>query len=146
MTDFERENEPKPRARHDYSAEVHLNRYSLLRYLLLALGTLFLILGTIGVFLPVLPTTPFLLLTAACYARGSVTFYNWLMNNRFFGAYVRQWRHERRIPVKVKLLAIAMIVVTIGTSILYFIPIVAAKIVTGMVGVLVIAYIARFPS
>ena len=130
----------------DYSGEVHLSGSKLVRYVLLVAGSIFLVLGTLGIFLPVLPTTPFLLLTAACYARGSIRIYNWLMNNRYFGAYIRSWREEKRIPLRIKIFAITMIVLTIGSSIVFVIPILAAKILTGLIGATVIIYIARFPS
>ena len=58
-------------------------------YLLIVLGSIFVVLGTIGVFVPVLPTTPFLLLAAACYGKGSKRLYNWLTNNRMFGKYIK---------------------------------------------------------
>jgi len=130
----------------DYRNEVHLNRSRLMRGLFIALGSLFLALGVIGIFLPILPTTPFLLLTAACYARGSVRFYTMLMDNKLFGHYLRGWREERRIPRKAKIWAVTMIVLTIGTSILLFIPLLGAKIATAAVGGAVITYICRFPS
>lgn len=130
----------------DYSQDVHLKRSRGLRLLFAGLGWLALALGTVGIFLPILPTTPFLLLAAACFARSSARFYNWLMNNRIFGAYLRAWRHERRIPRHAKILAVTMIVLTIGSSILLFIPLLGAKIATAAVGGAVITYILRFPS
>lgn len=130
----------------DYRDEVRLSGSKLVRYALLAVGSISLVLGTLGVFLPVLPTTPFLLLTAACYARGSVRVYNWLMNNRYFGGYIRAWRQERRIPVRMKMAAIIMIAITIGSSVAFFIPLLPVKILTGLIGIAVIVYIARFPS
>lgn len=130
----------------DYSNEVHLSGSKVARYGLITLGSLSLALGTLGVFLPVLPTTPFLLLTAACYARGSTRIYNWLMNNRYFGAYIRSWRNEKRIPARIKILAITMILFTICSSITFVIPFLMAKIFTGLIGIAVILYIARYPS
>ncbi len=130
----------------DFSQDVHPKRSRGLRLFFAGLGWLALSLGAIGIFLPVLPTTPFLLLAAACFARSSARFYNWLMNNRLFGPYLRAWRHERRIPRHAKILAVAMIVLTIGTSILLFIPLLGAKLATAAVGGAVITYILRFPS
>ena len=130
----------------DYSKEVRLKKSRFLRYLLIASGTLSLILGTIGIFLPVLPTTPFLLLAAACYARSSERFYNRLMNDRYLGPYLRMWRNERRIPIAAKVMAVAAIVVSIGISVLYFIPILAVKVGVSAVGLGVSVYICRFPS
>jgi hypothetical protein len=92
----------------------------LLRVILITLGTIFLGLGLIGIFIPILPTTPFLLLAAACYARSSQRFYNWLMNNRWFGSYIKNYRDGRGIPLKFKILTITLLWLTILTSI-YFV-------------------------
>jgi len=59
------------------------------RFILTIVGTISLVFGVIGIFLPILPTTPFLLLAAACYARSSERFYNKLMNNKWFGNYIK---------------------------------------------------------
>lgn len=58
------------------------------RYLYILLGAIFLSLGVIGVFLPILPTTPFLLLTSFCFLRSSKRLYNWLVNHRIFGVFI----------------------------------------------------------
>jgi uncharacterized membrane protein YbaN (DUF454 family) len=87
------------------------------RQLLLAAGTLSLAIGIVGIFVPILPTTPFLLLAAGCYLRSSQRFYNWLVGNRFFGNYIRNYIEGRGIPVKVKLFTITLLWVTIGISI-----------------------------
>jgi len=87
------------------------------RQLLITAGTLSLAVGIIGIAVPVLPTTPFLLLAAGCYLRSSQRFYNWLMANRLFGAYIRNYIEGRGIPVKVKIFIIALLWVTIGISI-----------------------------
>jgi len=87
------------------------------RQLLLAAGTLSLAIGIVGIVVPILPTTPFLLLAAGCYLRSSPRFYNWLMGNRFFGAYIRNYIEGRGIPVKVKLFTIILLWATISVSI-----------------------------
>lgn len=130
----------------NYSKEVHLSRSRLSRGLLTVLGLLSLALGIIGIILPLLPTTPFLLLSAACFARGSSRFYSRLMNNPLCGKYIRSWRDEKRIPLNAKILAVTAIVLTLGTSILYIIPIPEIKLVAAVVGGAVIAYICHFPS
>jgi len=73
-----------------------------MRYLYILLGTFSLVMGIIGIFLPVLPTTPLLLLTAFCYYRGSERMYNWLMSHPRLGTYIRNFREHRVIPRKVK--------------------------------------------
>ncbi len=88
----------------------------ILRKILIGSGTFFLILGIIGIFLPILPTTPFLLLAAACYAKGSKKFYNWLINNKWFGEYIKNYREKRGIPLSVKIISITILWITIAFS------------------------------
>jgi uncharacterized membrane protein YbaN (DUF454 family) len=90
---------------------------ALKRYLFFVLGTLSLAIGIVGIFTPVLPTTPFLLLPAACYLRSSKRFHHWLMHNRVFSSYIRNYTEGRGIAVRVKLFIIALLWATIGVSI-----------------------------
>ncbi len=89
----------------------------LLRGILIIAGTIFLGFGIIGIFLPILPTTPFLLLSAACYARSSKRFYTWLINNKWFGNYIKNYREGRGIPLKFKIFTISLLWLTILFSI-----------------------------
>jgi len=73
-------------------------------------------LGIVGVFVPILPTTPFLLLAATCYMRSSKRFYRWLTNNRVFGAYVRNYIEGRGMPVGTKVFTILLLWLAIGLS------------------------------
>ncbi|WP_264480687.1 YbaN family protein [Psychrobacter sp. I-STPA6b] len=88
------------------TSQVHSNRF--IRWLFLFLGTLFFALGMIGVVLPVLPTTPFVLLAAACWAKGSDRFHQWLINHKVFGKMVTDWQQKRAIPRYGKYLAWTM--------------------------------------
>ena len=86
----------------------------LLRILLVTCGTLCVALGIFGMFLPVLPTTPFLLLASICYSRSSKRFYNWLITNRWCGKYIRNYREGRGIPLKQKIFTVSLLWLTIG--------------------------------
>jgi uncharacterized protein len=86
------------------------------RMLLTSLGTVSLGVGIIGIFLPLIPTTPFLLLSAACYARSSNRFYTWLLTNKLFGSYITDYREGRGIPRKAKLVTLAILWLTISLS------------------------------
>ena len=90
-----------------------------IRILLIITGTLFVGLGIIGIFIPVLPTTPFLLLAAACYARSSRKYHEWLLNNRWFGDYIRNYLQGKGFPKKVKFLTITLLWITIGCSVAF---------------------------
>ena len=82
-------------------------------------GTLSLVMGMVGLILPILPTTPFLLLAAYCYGRGSDRFYDWLMNRTWVGGYIRSYRTGQGLPLKHKVLIISLLWLTIGFSILF---------------------------
>lgn len=84
------------------------------RALLIVSGTLCVVLGILGMFLPLLPSTPFLLVAAICYARSSQRSYNWLMTNRWCGAYIRNYREGRGITLKHKVLTISLLWLTMG--------------------------------
>lgn len=81
------------------------------RLLWMLAGGLSLLLGVIGIFVPLLPTTPFVLLAAACFSRGSVRCEQWLLNHRIFGPMVRDWRAYRAVPLRAKQLATLMMAV-----------------------------------
>jgi uncharacterized membrane protein YbaN (DUF454 family) len=80
-------------------------------------GSIALLLGIIGIVVPGLPTTPFILVAAACYARASERFYHWLLRNPTFGPLIAEWRRHRSIPWRVKWLAISLMSLTISVSI-----------------------------
>jgi uncharacterized protein len=73
-------------------------------------GSASLLLGIIGIFLPLLPTTPFVLLAAFCFARGSPRWERWLLGHPRFGRYVREWREHRAVPLRAKQLATVMMI------------------------------------
>jgi len=91
-------------------------------YAWIALGLLFLLLGGIGVALPLLPTTPFVLLAAACFARSSPRLHNWLLRSQVFGPMLRDWENNKCVSARVKTLAVSMMVVVGGISILFYVP------------------------
>ena len=89
---------------------------SVTKGILVVSGTFFLVLGIIGIFIPLLPTTPFLLLTAACYIRGSKKFYNRLIKNRWLGGYIKNYQEGKGIPLTVKIISIIFLWITIVFS------------------------------
>ncbi len=87
------------------------------RLVLILIGSISLVLGLIGIILPLLPTTPFLLLSAACYARSSDRFYNGLLANRVFGPPIKEWRDYRSVAKKTKVTSIIVIIISFGITI-----------------------------
>jgi hypothetical protein len=100
----------------DFLTGFNLMKDAIKSKILIFFGSFFLIIGIIGIFIPILPTTPFLLLSAACYARGSEKFYNWLINNKWLGEYIKNYQKGRGIPLNIKILAISLLWITIVFS------------------------------
>ena len=92
----------------------------ILKWLLILAGSIFVGLGIIGIFIPILPTTPFLLLAAACFLRSSNKMYNWLLTNRVFGKYLKSYIEGNGISIKVKIGTISFLWITIISSAFFF--------------------------
>ncbi len=105
------------------------------KWLLIILGSFFVALGIIGIFIPLLPTTPFLLLASACYIRSSERLYNWLINNRFLGIYLRNYIENKAIPLKIKLITISILWLTIGYSIIFVIHVFLVKFILILIAI-----------
>ena len=130
----------------DYSHETDVHPSRAVRVALVVAGTGFVGLGVLGAFLPVLPTTPFMLLAAACYARASTRFYNGLLNNRLFGPTVREWRRHRSIPYRTKWTAIALMAITLTASIVFAVEDGRMQLALAAFGALLAVWMARIPS
>ncbi|MCQ4240446.1 YbaN family protein [Stutzerimonas stutzeri] len=122
--------------------DIKTYRNPLVRYLLLAVGWLSVALGFIGIFVPVLPTTPFLLLAAACFVRSSQRFYNWLVMHPRLGPWFRDYLDGNGIPLKGKVYAIGTMWLSIGIS-CWLVPLVWARIGMLISATLVTLYILR---
>jgi hypothetical protein len=122
-----------------YQKHIITNRA--LRYILLFSGVLFLFLGIIGVFIPILPTTPFLLLSAACFARSSKKFYHWLLTNKWFGSYIKNYHEGKGITLPAKIIVITLLWMTILGSILLISPHFWIKLILIIIAVLVTLHI-----
>lgn len=110
------------------------------------LGTLALVLGVIGAFLPVIPTTPLILLAAWCYLRSSEKFYEWLINDKRFGKTILDYHEGRGIAKNTKVKAIVMMWLMISISSYFFIPSVELIAFLYMIAVTVTIYIYRQPT
>lgn len=90
------------------------------QWLFFFLGWLFLGIGIIGIFVPLLPTTAFLLLSAACFSRSSERFYHWLLEHPIFGKYIRNYRLYHAITLPAKLISLGTLWVVIGITVVTF--------------------------
>ena len=116
-----------------------------MRFLWVAGGFIALALGTLGVILPVLPTTPFILLAGFCFARGSERWHRWLRNHRVFGSLLRNWEEHGAIARPLKITAIVMIVIVGGAG-LYFLPHWAGQVGVALILTAVAIYVGTRPS
>ncbi len=105
-------------------------------------GTVALLLGIVGLFLPLLPTTPFLLLASACYMRGSARMHQWLMNQRHLGPYLRSYQQGRGIPLRAKITALALMWTSLTVS-MWIIPLPWVRVLLLVTGVAVTVYLYR---
>lgn len=105
-------------------------------------GTIALLLGIVGIFLPLLPTTPFLLLASACYMRGSERMHRWLMNQRHLGPYLRSYQQGLGIPLRAKVAALATMWTSLTVSI-WLVPLVWLRVLLAVIGVAVTIYLLR---
>jgi uncharacterized membrane protein YbaN (DUF454 family) len=124
---------------------VRPHRSRLVRGILIVAGTTLVGIGILGMFLPLLPTTIFLLGAAACYARASERFYERLLSNRLCGPFIREWREHRTVPRRARRTALLLIVVSFATSITFFVPGILWRVIVGLVGVGVLSIVWRLP-
>ena len=117
-----------------------------LRALFAIAGVLALLAGIIGIFLPVLPTTPFVLLAAACFARSSPRIYGWLLRHRLFGPMIDTWQRERAVPRRVKWIALASMACSIGLSLLLMQGQPWLQLLLAVIGLTLSAWLIRLPE
>lgn len=123
-------------------SDIQQQRHPALRMILLVIGWLSVALGVIGIFVPVLPTTPFLLLAAACFVRSSRRFYLWLVEHPKLGPWIRDYLEGQGIPLKGKVYALVLMWASITLS-CFIVPLPWARGFMLTSAVLVSIYILR---
>ena len=93
----------------------------LTRVILVIAGSVFTGLGLLGIFLPLLPTTPFLLLAGACYARSSKRYHSWLLDNKWFGSCIKDYHERKGITLRVKVISISLLWISICFSVSFMV-------------------------
>jgi uncharacterized membrane protein YbaN (DUF454 family) len=119
---------------------------SLVRVLFFVAGVVSLALGIAGIFLPVLPTTPLVLLAATCFARSYRPLHEWLLNHRVLGPTLRDWYEHRSLKRRTKLVAITTMAAGLGASIVFFVePIWLDALLVGL-GIVLGVWLYRLPT
>ena len=129
---------PQTRHRRHHRREVRL--------VFLVCGCGCVVLGVAGIFLPLLPTTPFMLLAAACFARSSERFHAWLLAHPLLGATVREWEEYRSVRRRTKWIAIVTMAVTLAASVVFFVPYRPVQFALALFGLMLAIYLHRLPS
>ena len=111
------------------------------RTLFFIAGTLSTALGIVGIFVPILPTTPFLLLAAICYMRSSQRMYRWLLENKLLGKYIKNYLQGKRMSLGAKIATVALLWACIGLSIWLASETIWLKIVLALVAIGVTAHL-----
>lgn len=123
-----------------------LHRNMAVRWSLLFAGNVFISLGILGIFLPLVPTTVFLLLAAWCYARSSQRVYDWLLQNKYFGSNLRNYREGRGITLASKILSLSVLWITVSLSVVYGAESWIARLALIVVAVGVTVHLASIPT
>lgn len=109
-------------------------------------GFVFLAIGAIGVFIPILPTTPFILLSAACFYKSSERMHHWVTNNKLFGDYIRNYREGKGITLRAKMLTITLILISTAYSAIYMLNNIIHQIILVTIIAIVIIHILKLPT
>ena len=126
--------------------DLQLHDSKAVRVLLTTTGIVCIALGAIGVLLPIVPTVPFLLLAAACFARASPRFYRRLVTSKTFGPPILEWRRHHSIPWRTKLFAMGLFFVSFTTSTLLFVRPLVLQLIFALIGAGILLYLYRIPS
>jgi uncharacterized membrane protein YbaN (DUF454 family) len=116
------------------------------KWLLMSLGVLAMAVGLIGVVVPLLPTTPFLLLAAACFVRSSDPMYGWLTSNRLFGGFIRDYREQRGVSARAKITTLALLWGLIGCTALMTVDAVWLRVLLVAIAVAVTVHLLRLKT
>jgi uncharacterized protein len=119
---------------------------SITKTVLVIAGTICVGIGIIGIVLPLIPTTPFLLLGAACYIRGSEKLYDKLISNKYLGTYIKNYREGKGIPFKAKVYAIALLWTSIVYSAVFVISDLVVKVILLLIAAGVTLHISSFKN
>lgn len=108
----------------------------ILKLIWISLGLFFVALGAIGAVIPGMPTTVFLVLAAACFIRSSQKLYDWLIKNKTFGPYLKDYREGKGIPLKAKVVALILITIFVSYAVFFAIQSIPLRVLVGAIGLI----------
>ncbi len=117
-----------------------------IKYILAILGLISLLIGVLGIFIPLLPTTPFLLLSATLFMKSSTRLYNWLMNHKYLGKYIKNYLQYKVISKKTKISSISLLWIAITISIVLVVEKLVFKILLLAIAIAITIHILSFKS
>lgn len=120
------------------------NRFN--RYLLIIAGMISVFLAFLGIFLPLLPTTPFLLLAAFLFSKSSDKFYNWLINNKLFGSFIKNYREGKGVSRQAKFISLTSLWLVIGSTAIYAVQNIYIKILLLIIATAVTIHLLVIPT
>jgi uncharacterized membrane protein YbaN (DUF454 family) len=123
---------------------VIVRKVNLKKGLFASCGVLLVVLATIGIVVPLLPTTPFLLLATACFLRSSDRLYRWLINHRWFGPYIRNYREYRALTLRSKVVTVTLLWITLGITTVVLLDSLFITITLILIGVGVTVHVLRY--
>lgn len=123
-----------------------MRRSRAVRICLIIAGMFFVVVGSLGIFLPLLPATPFFVLAAICFSRSSERFHHWLLNNKWFGTYIKNYRNGKGISLRQKVIVLSLLILTIGYSCIFILDHIVGKIILLLILIGVSIHILRIPT
>ncbi len=120
------------------------NRYQ--KYLLIIAGIISVFLAFLGIFLPILPTTPFLLLAAFLFSKSSDKFYNWLINNKLFGSFIKNYREGKGVSRQAKFISLTSLWLIMGSTIIYAVHNIYIRILLLIIAIAVTIHLLMIPT
>src|SRR3990167_1186840 len=117
-----------------------------LRWSLFLTGWISLAIGIIGIFMPILPTAPFVILSAYCFAKSSPRFHHWLLHHPILGPPLRDWESGRGLPLRTKWTAVITLAISLSGSMYFFVGLAWVRVNMGVVGLAVAIYIFCLPT
>src|SRR6056297_4135384 len=136
--------DPRARRSRFHNPQTYLDHAA--RLMLVGSGMICVGLGALGILLPGLPTTPFLLLAAFCFARSSEHFHGWLLNHRWFGSYLRDFEEGRGMTRRGKATTLLIMWLSFGVTIVFFVPVVVGQVAMFLLALAVSVYLLRLPT